>query len=138
MDTEKMAPKSTFGFRRLWLLLGWMIVLSVISLSLTPAPIPIPVAEADKLEHLLAYGTLMVWFSNIYEDSIRRATLAISFVAMGIALEFIQQWTGFRTFEIADMAANASGVVVRWAIAPPRTLNFLRRIETSRVLAKWA
>lgn len=130
MEAENFASESAFEHRRLWLSLGWTLVLSVIYLSLTPAPIQVPVAEGDKLGHLLAYGTLMVWFSNLYEKLIPRVILAIGFVAMGIALEFIQGWTGFRTFEIADMVANASGVFVGWALAPPRIPNFLRRIET--------
>jgi hypothetical protein len=75
-----------------------MLVLSVIWLSLTPAPIEIPVAEGDKLGHLLAYGTLMVWFSNVYEKLTPRVIFAFGFAAMGIALEFVQGWTGFRTF----------------------------------------
>jgi VanZ family protein len=130
MEAENLTSESAFGHRRLWLFLSGTLVLGVIYLSLTPAPIQIPMAEGDKLGHLLAYGTLMVWFSNLYENSTTRVMLAIGFVAMGIALEFIQGWTGFRTFEIADMAANASGVCVGWALAPPRTPNFLRRIES--------
>lgn len=125
-----------FAHRRLWLCLGWTLVLSVIYLSLTPAPFQVSVAEGDKLGHLLAYGALMLWFSNLDENWIPRVMLAIGFVAMGIALEFIQDWTGFRTFETADIAANASGVFVGWALAPPRTPNFLRRIETLSFVQK--
>lgn len=136
MEAENLTSESAFEHRRLWLSLSWTLVLSVIYLSLTPAPIQIPGAGGDKLGHLLAYGTLMVWFSNLYENSIPRVILATGFVAMGIALEFVQGWTGFRTFEIADMAANASGVLVGWALAPPRTPNFLRRIETLPLFRK--
>jgi VanZ family protein len=129
MDPDNLTSEFTFAHRRFWLSLGWMLVLGVIYLSLTPAPIQVPVAEGDKLGHLLAYGTLMVWFSNLYNKGIRRVVLALCFVAMGIALEFVQGWTGFRTFEVADMAANASGVLIGWALAPPRTPNFLRCME---------
>ena len=30
---------------------------------------------------------------------------------MGIALEFIQEMTGYRTFDLLDMLANAAGVL---------------------------
>lgn len=124
-----MTAASALARRRLWLTLGAALVVSVIWLSLTPAPIQIPVAEGDKLGHLLAYGSLMLWFSNLYENSIARVIIAVSLVAMGIALEFIQGWTGYRTFDIADMIANASGVLAGWTLASPRIPNFLRRIE---------
>jgi VanZ family protein len=116
--------------RRLWLALGWALVLGVIVLSVIPAPIQVPVVEGDKLGHLLAYGTLMVWFSNLYDESNPRIILAIGLVAMGIILEFVQRWSGYRTFEIADMAANAIGVLAGWALSPPRMPNFLRGIES--------
>lgn len=124
-----MPSASAIEHRRLWLALGWALVLGVIVLSVTPDPIQIPVVEGDKLGHLLAYGTLMVWFANLYAESNRRVMLAIGFVAMGIILEFVQRWTGYRTFEIADMAANATGVFAGWALSPPRMPNFLRGIE---------
>ena len=129
METEKLTSQFAFAHRRLWLSLGWILVLSVIYLSVTPAPIEIPVAEGDKFGHLLAYATLMVWFANLYGNWNSRMVFAICFVAMGIALEFIQGWTGYRTFDIMDMAANASGVFAGWTLAPPRTPNFLRCIE---------
>lgn len=136
MNTEKLTAKFAFAHRRLWLSLGWILVLSVIYFSLTPVPIEIPVAEGDKFGHLLAYGTLMVWFSNLYGNLNSRLFFSIGFVAMGIVLEFIQGWTGYRSFDIIDMAANASGVFAGWVLAPPRTPNFLRYIETFPVSGK--
>jgi hypothetical protein len=59
----------------------------------------------------------------------RRLLLAVTFVARGVALEFAQCDTGYRTFEIADMAAASVGVAVGWFIAPPRTRNALSRVE---------
>ena len=136
MTAEHFGSESAFKHRRLWLILGWALFLSVIYLSLTPTPVEIPLAEGDKLGHLLAYGTMMIWFSNIFENLIPRASLAVGLVAMGIALEFVQGWTGFRTFDIADMVANACGVFAGWAIAPPRTPNFLRCVESLRLFRK--
>lgn len=115
--------------RQLWLIIGWLLVLLVIVLSLAPVSIEVPVGQGDKLNHAVAYATLMLWFSNIYELPVRRGMLAIGFVVLGIALEFAQGWTGYRTFELADMAADTFGVAAGWALAPPRLPNFLQRIE---------
>ena len=35
---------------------------------------------------------------------------------MGVALEFIQGWLGYRDFELFDMGANALGVLLGWGI----------------------
>ena len=136
MGAENMTAESALARRRLWLSLGWTLVVSIICLSLIPVPVRIPVAEGDKLGHLIAYGALMLWFSNVYENSIPRLILAVGLLALGIALEFIQRWTGFRTFEIADMVANASGVFLGWTLAPPRIANFLQRLETLPLFRK--
>ena len=64
--------------RWLWLMLGWMWVAIVFYLSLMPVP-PQPVAfwQADKLEHLLAYCLLMLWFSQVYRKFSARLLMAI-------------------------------------------------------------
>jgi len=118
-----------FRPRQLWLVVGWLLVLLVIYLSLAPIAIEVPVDEGDKFGHVAAYAALMFWFANFFVTLSRRSMLAIGFVALGIALEFVQGWTGYRTFEVADMAADALGVAVGWVLAPPRLPNFLQRIE---------
>ena len=112
--------------RGLWLVLGWLLVLFVIYVSVMPDPVQLPVVEGDKFGHVLAYASLMSWFANLYELPARRMQFAIGFIALGIALEFVQQSTGYRSFEIADMAADAAGVAVGWLIAPPRIPNYLQ------------
>jgi VanZ family protein len=129
MTEPSRYSKSVSGVRRIWLIIGWGLILLVIYLSLTPAPIQVPMEEGDKLGHVLAYATLMAWFANFYEMAGQRKMLAISLVAMGIALEFLQGWTGYRSFEVADMMAGAAGVAGGWIAAPPRTPNCLSCIE---------
>ena len=124
-----MSLRRELGARRLWLFIGWALVLSVVYLSLAPVAIDTGVQQGDKLLHVSAYGPLMLWFANLYETLARRRMLAAALVAMGVALEFIQGWTGYRTFEVADMLADAVGVAAGWALAPPRLPNFLRAIE---------
>jgi len=122
-----MTPVS--NVRRAWLILGWILVALIIYLSLTPAPIQVSMELGDKYGHVLAYAVLMFWFTNLYERIALRVRLAIGFVAMGIALEFVQRWTGYRSFEVADMAAGVAGVAAGWIVAPPRVPSCLALIE---------
>jgi VanZ family protein len=46
-----------------------------------------------------------------------RLAYAAGFAAMGVALEFIQGWTGYRSFELYDMLADGVGIAVGWAAA---------------------
>ena len=115
----------------LWLWIGWAVVLSVVYLSLTPQRISLPIAQGDKVGHLAAYAALMLWFAQLYSSANRRLTLAGAFLALGIGLEFAQLLTDTRTFEIADMLADGVGVAIGWLVAPPRTINFLSRVEAA-------
>ncbi len=113
----------------LWVWVGWALVLSAVFLSLTPQPISIPVEQGDKAGHVAAYAVLMLWFAQLYSGVNCRLLLAGAFLALGIGLEFAQALTGIRTFEFADMLADGVGVVLGWLMAPPRTINFLHRVE---------
>ena len=120
--------------RRLWLTLGWSIVAAIVWLSLIPSPPKLEVALGDKLGHFTAYGMLMFWFCQLYARRATRAAYAAGFVTMGIALEFIQGATGYRSFELLDMGANALGVAIGWGVAVLTGPELMQRIE--RVTAK--
>jgi hypothetical protein len=110
--------------RRLWIAGGWALVAAIVYLSLAPAAIdPGGAGEGDKTLHLVGYATLMAWFASIYEARDRRRRFAAGFVAMGITLELVQPLTGLRHFELVDLVANSAGVLIGWAIAPPRLPN---------------
>ena len=129
MEAKNQTLELDLRARQLWLFVGWTLVFSVVYLSVAPVSIETGVEQGDKLLHAFTYGALMVWFANLYERLARRRMLAAAFVAMGIALEFIQGWTGYRNLEVADMLADAAGVAAGWALDPPRLPNFLRGIE---------
>jgi VanZ family protein len=115
--------------RQFWLLAGWLLVVAVIYESLTSEPIELRVDQGDKLLHTAAYLVLMSWFANHYEGRRERLICAAGFVALGVGLEFLQRLTATRTFEVADMAAGAAGVIIGWILAPPRLPNCLRLLE---------
>jgi VanZ family protein len=111
--------------RRAGLALGWAGVAAVVYLSLTPQPPSVDFQGGDKLGHFLAYGVLTYWFCQFYFHS-SRAFYALGFVAMGVALEFAQRALGYRSFELADMAANAVGVAAGWALARLLPMGFAK------------
>lgn len=99
----------------LWLVIGCTMIAAVIWLSLTPDPVTFPAFNlSDKLAHLLAYALLMGWFGQLYERPMLRLGYAFSFILLGVVLEFAQGMSGQRSFEIADMIANAGGVIIAW------------------------
>jgi hypothetical protein len=101
---------------RLWVAIGYALVVAVIYLSLTPAP-PVEMGGGrDKIYHALAYGTLMIWFVQGYPRS-RWPVIAAACAALGIALEYVQGWSGIRTFGYDDMLGDVVGVVIGWMLA---------------------
>ena len=113
----------------MWQAIGLALLVFVVYQSLTPAPLEVELGEGNRLGHLAAYGTLMGWYSHLHERRGTRFGLALAFVAMGIALEFIQGSTGYRTLDPADAVANTFGVRLGWLFAPPRLPNFLALAE---------
>jgi VanZ family protein len=114
MGRETTGRLAHFPF---WRACGWGLVVLVIYLSLTPAPPDLPGEEGDKVGHTLAYGVLMVWFAWLYPGPRARAAHALGFVVLGVALEFAQRSTGYRTFDTLDMLADATGVALGWLAA---------------------
>lgn len=102
-----------------WLLLagGWLYAVAIVFLSLTPKPPDPGFAYGDKLGHLAAYSLLMFWFCGLYRYRYTRLAYGIGWVCMGIALEFAQAQTDYRSFELGDMAANSLGVLLGWGIS---------------------
>lgn len=78
-----------------------------------------------KAGHVIAYAALMYWFGTRYEVFAKRRMIALLLVASGIVLEFAQGLIGYRNFRFSDMAINAVGVAVGWALISPWTRNFI-------------
>ena len=100
--------------RQWWLLIGYGLIGAVIYLSLTSKPVIIDIGFdfADKINHFLAYATLMAWFGMIFQRVRPRFQWGLGFVAMGVMLEILQGLGGVRYFDYADMVANAIGVAI--------------------------
>lgn len=96
---------------------GWLYAGAIVWLSLTPSPPDPGIEYGDKLGHFLAYALLMLWFAWLHRGAGARLAYAALWIGMGVALEFAQGESAQRTFELADMAANALGVAAGAAAA---------------------
>lgn len=100
-------------------------VATVALLSLIPLEADLSEGK-DKWSHFVAYGVLMFWFCLLYS---RQGRLAAAFIAMGIVIEILQSYTGYRSFEYADMVADAVGVLLGWILAQTSLRGLLQWLE---------
>lgn len=114
----------------IWRAIGIGLIAAVLTLSLMPMPVDAALPEnGDKLGHFLAYGSLMFWFGLLYPAWRRQLAIALAFCAMGIGVEFLQDMTPYRSFELADMAADSVGVLIGWCVALTPLKHSLARLE---------
>ncbi len=114
---------------RFWFAIGILLVGLVLYLSLMRSPPdPFKISHADKFEHLLAYGSLMLWFSQLYRRRVH-IWIGVALVFMGIGVEFAQAAGGYRMFEYSDMLANSTGVVLGWLLAGTAVAGCLAGVE---------
>lgn len=118
------------GLHKVWLGFGWLWVVLVCYLSLMPhPPQPVTFDGVDKIEHLLAYAGLMLWFSQVYVARTARIGLVLGLIALGVAIEFLQGMSAYRFFEYSDMLANAAGVSIGWSLARTRMGRVILLLE---------
>ncbi|OQS04696.1 VanZ family protein [Thraustotheca clavata] len=102
------------AIRSIWAAVGWFGIGLLLYLSLTPRPIEIPIESGDKYGHALAYALLTAWWAQLMTSY---SVLMLRFVGLGVAIEFAQGWTGYRSFDVKDMLANTIGTAFGALIA---------------------
>ena len=118
-------------FKRLWLAFGLLLVSGVTYASVASVPAQVTtLVFNDKLTHVAVYACLMGWFSQIFRHDLTRLIFVVLLSGMGIGIEFIQAATPTRNFEVLDMIANTSGVVLAWALAYTWVGTVLWRAES--------
>jgi hypothetical protein len=115
--------------RKAWLGLGAAFVALVVYLSLSISTIDAGRIEDVKTGHFLAYFWLMFWYSQVYRRLAVRFAIAAALVAMGVALEYLQGLTTYRTFAFSDMRDNALGVAAGLALGWGAGGTVLARLE---------
>ncbi len=118
-----------FYYHQLWFVLGWSLVIFIVVGSLIPAPDDLNITGYDKANHLLIYALLMGWFAQLITRREIQLVYMLAFIFMGIALEFLQVQTGYRSFEIGDMAANGAGVFVGWMFSVTMMSGWLLKLD---------
>jgi VanZ family protein len=133
MVIAKVYPDLKFRF--IWLFIGYLLISLVVYLSLTSDPLDVELSlpYEDKFFHCLAYFVLMAWFAQIYHHNLQRNMIALAFVTMGVALEYLQSFDPARMSEFADVVANSTGVVLGLMLALTKAkftlLNFEKWIR---------
>lgn len=120
---------------KLWLSIGWLLILLVcyLSLATNPPDFKTEIEYLDKVKHFLAYFVLMGWFAQIYKTKQSRINNVLFFISMGVLLEILQGISQVRTFEYSDMLANTSGVILAWFFTRGRLKDVLLSFE-NRIL----
>ena len=116
---------------RLWLVSGWILVILAIVASLLPShELPKIGGVSDKLEHVVGYGVLALWFAGIYPKT-RYPMIAIALLVMGIVIEGLQGAMNLgREADLADVYANSLGIVCGLTLALVWLGGWAQRIES--------
>jgi VanZ family protein len=131
---------SPLHFLKLWLVLGWLLIVVISILSLIPS---LPTYQStlnflpndiDKVGHVLAYFFLMGWFAQIYHLPKQRLWLVGNFVVLGLMLELLQGLTGTRHPSLIDAFANNLGILIAWIITKDHCQFLLTTFEQKYLL----
>jgi VanZ family protein len=110
--------------QRHWLRILWLAaVIAVIVGSLLPgSSLPIQTLDklpvSDKVLHFAAYA-ILAFLPALHERWPAVAVTLLGVIALGVLLEFLQKLSPGRTFEVADMVADAFGVLCGLILALP-------------------
>ncbi|RMH20679.1 MAG: hypothetical protein D6698_03745 [Gammaproteobacteria bacterium] len=100
-------------YRKLWLVIGWLIVIAINVGSLYPyVPERIMSGGLDKVWHSGSYALLMLWFCMLYDGVRRRILIGIGWALMGLMIEVLQGFSIIRTFDLLDFAADVIGISI--------------------------
>ncbi len=116
--------------RAWWLAIARIGVALIIVLSLVRMPdVGVHVPEGDKIGHMLAYACVMAWYALLCATPGALWWRAAALLALGIALEFAQSRTGYRSFDVRDMLADAFGIALGAALWFTPWRHVLVRLE---------
>jgi VanZ family protein len=111
--TERLfEPAIRRRFAALWAV-AWLVV-TVLLLMPVPGGVP---EGADKVVHFLIFAGLAFGAVSFSHRAGPLSGLAVLTIAGGTAIEFAQRLTPWRTFDLADAAANALGACSGYALA---------------------
>ncbi len=125
-----MNPVAGLRYRGWWQAAGYALIIVLTVNSLVPWPqLEDAPDHFDKWLHGGAYLILTLWFCGVHE---RRHWLLVvaGLLLLGAAIELAQGRTGYRQADLADMAANASGIAVGLGLAAAGAGAWCRWLES--------
>jgi len=113
-----------------WLVASLVLVAGVVigSLALIGPDLPLP-THFDKLEHLVVYAALALWFTGLVQ---RRHywTVIVGLAVLGLTLEYLQfEMRRGRMGDPWDLAANLLGIAAGVTLAVTRTGGWAPKVE---------
>lgn len=97
--------------RRWWFAIGVIVVAIIWVASLLPVERLPRVGGGDKLHHFAAYAVCSFCWCALSMSLRGKLAWISGIAAMGVVIEFLQDASGFRHFEYADMIANTLGAL---------------------------
>lgn len=114
---------------RTWYALGMLLVVAVIVGSLLPLRAVAGVGVDDKVQHLLAYAAMALWFGGLLAPQ-RYLWLGLLLLALGLAIEVVQGAMGLgREASVGDVIADAGGVAAGLALCMAGLRHWARWLE---------
>lgn len=119
---------------RLWLSVGVVGCAVLFYICVMPSPPKVvDMANADKIEHFMAYLVLGTWFGGILAPHYLKVFLGL--LAFGVFIEIVQGLTGYRDAQFGDAVADGAGALAGVALARLGAMRWLGYIDR-RVAAK--
>jgi VanZ family protein len=107
------------------ILLGLALFTTTVAMLAPGSGIPLPFAHADKLAHMAGF-LLLAFFADAgwpHLGFVRAKYLSL--LAYGIGIECVQHFIPRRSFEVLDILADASGLLLYGTLVLP----LLRRLQ---------
>jgi VanZ family protein len=118
---DASATVDRLQWHRGWWLLGVLLVLGVICTALLPelrhlSRLALVIPDGDKLLHVLAFITLMLWWGNIYRQRRSRLIIAAWCLLFGFLIECAQWPIAPEDADPFDWLADVVGIVLALAL----------------------
>ena len=115
--------------QQLFLISGFVFLAAIVYLSLSTTVLELPGDNNGHLAHVGAYALMMFWFTRVYSGARSALLVGAGLMALGVLIEILQGYGGYRNFERADIVADALGIALGWVAGWPLAM---RRLSEAR------
>jgi VanZ family protein len=119
-------PRIQATCRVLWCV-AWLLVAAAL---LMPLPMSAP-GRSDLVAHFAIFGLMALGAVSFCHQPVRLLGLTLLTMAGAAALEFAQQLSPYRTFDLIDMTANMLGALTGYALALAMLVLFIRPADAA-------